>query len=48
MLKADDNTIYQLDNQNRARQYQDKQVRVVGRVDAKSNSLHIESIELAW
>jgi hypothetical protein len=48
MLKADDNTTYQLDNQNRARQYQDKQVRVVGRVDAKSNSLHIESIELAW
>ena len=46
ILKAGDNTTYQLDDQNRARQYQDKRVRVVGRVDAESNTLHIESIDL--
>jgi Protein of unknown function (DUF5818) len=47
VLKAGDNTTYQLDDQNRARQYQDKQVKVVGRLDADSNTFHIESIERA-
>jgi hypothetical protein len=47
VLKAGDNTTYQLDDQNKARQYQDKQVNVVGILDADSNTLHIETIELA-
>ncbi len=46
VLKAGDNTTYQLDDQERAMRYQDKQVKVVGRLDPASNSLHIESIEL--
>jgi hypothetical protein len=47
VLKAGDNTTYQLDDQDRARRYQDKQVMVVGRLDPDSNTFHIESIELA-
>jgi hypothetical protein len=47
VLKAGDNTTYQLDDQNKARQYQDKEVNVVGVLDADSNTLHIETIELA-
>jgi hypothetical protein len=47
VLKVGDNTTYQLDDQSRAAQYQDKQVKVVGRLDADNNTLHIESIELA-
>ena len=47
VLKAGDNTTYQLDDQDRASRYQDKEVRVVGKLDADSNTLHIESIELA-
>ena len=46
VLKAGDNTTYQLDDQDRAKQYQDKQVKVVGRLDPASNSLHIDSIEV--
>jgi Protein of unknown function (DUF5818) len=46
ILKAGDTTTYQLGDQDRARQYQDKRVRVVGNVDADSNTLHIESIDL--
>ena len=47
VLKAGDNTTYPLDDQSRAAQYQDKQVKVVGRLDADSNTLHIVSIEVA-
>jgi hypothetical protein len=47
VLKAGDNTPYQLDDQERARRYQDKQVLVVGRLDTETNTFHIESIELA-
>jgi len=46
VLKAGDNTTYQLDDQNRASQYQDRQVQVVGTIDTASNTLHIKSIEL--
>jgi len=46
VLKAGDNTTYQLDDQERARRYQDKQVMVVGRLDPESHTFHIESIEL--
>jgi hypothetical protein len=46
VLKAGDNTTYQLDDQNRARQCQDKRVRIAGKLDVDGNTLHIESIEL--
>lgn len=46
VLKAGDNTTYQLDDQSRAAQYQNKRVKVVGRLDAGNNTLQIESIEL--
>jgi hypothetical protein len=46
VLKAGDNTTYQLDDQDRARRYQDKQVLIVGSLDARSHTFHIESIEL--
>jgi hypothetical protein len=46
VLQAGDNTTYQLDDQNKARQYQDKQVSIVGILDTDSNTLHIETIEL--
>ena len=47
VLKAGDNTTYQLDDQDKATQYQGKQVRIVGRFDLDTNTLHIESIALA-
>jgi hypothetical protein len=47
VLKAGDNTTYQLDDQSSAAQYQGKQVKVVGILDADNNTLHIEGIELA-
>jgi hypothetical protein len=46
VLEAGDNTTYQLDDQDKAKQYQDKRVRVVGKVDADTNTLHVESIDL--
>jgi hypothetical protein len=47
VLKAGDNTTYQLDDQEKASRYQNKQVTVVGRLDAGSSTFHVESIELA-
>ena len=46
VLKAGDTTTYQLDDQDRAKGYQDKQVLVVGRLDSDNYTLHIESIAL--
>jgi Protein of unknown function (DUF5818) len=46
VLKAGDNTTYQLDDQDRAKRYEDKRVMVVGRLDADNHTFHIESIEL--
>jgi Protein of unknown function (DUF5818) len=47
VLKAGDNTTYQLDDQDKAKRYQDKQVLVVGTLDAANHTIRIESIELA-
>jgi len=47
VLKAGNHTTYQLDDERRAAQHQDRQVKVAGRLDADSSTLHIESIELA-
>jgi hypothetical protein len=46
VLEAGDNTTYQLDDQERARRYQDKQVLVAGSWDAATNTFHIDTIEL--
>jgi hypothetical protein len=46
VLKAGDNTTYQLDDRKRAARYQDKQAKVTGRLDFATNTLHVESIEL--
>jgi hypothetical protein len=47
VLKAGDDTTYQLDDQIRAGQYEDKPVKIVGSLEVPSNTLHIESIAFA-
>ena len=46
VLKAGGTTTYQLDDQERAKRYQDQQVTVVGALDTASNTIHVESIQL--
>lgn len=46
ILKDSSGTTYQLDDQNNAKQYEGKQVKVVGNLEAKTNTLHIVSIQL--
>ncbi len=45
ILKAG-GTSYQLDDQNNAKQCEDKDVRIVGTLDAGGNTIHITKIEL--
>ncbi len=47
VLKVSSNSAYQLDDQNRARQYEGKQVKIAGTLDADGKSLHITGIDLA-
>lgn len=37
---------YQLDDQDRAKQYEGKQVKIIGNLDSTSNTLHVSSIQL--
>jgi Protein of unknown function (DUF5818) len=46
ILKVSTNGTYQLDDQDRAKQYEGKQVKVAGTLDTNGHSLHIISIEL--
>src|ERR1700722_16211372 len=46
VLKAGNNTTYQLDDQEKARHYQDQQVIVVGRLNTETNTVHVEGIHL--
>jgi hypothetical protein len=46
VLKAADGASYQLDDQEKAKHYEGKQVKIVGNIDAHGTTLHIESIEL--
>jgi len=46
ILKVSINGTYHLDDQDRAKQYEGKQVKVAGTLDANGNSFHIISIEL--
>jgi hypothetical protein len=41
------NVSYQLDDQDRARQFEGKQVKVTGKLDMNTNLIHVESIEAA-
>jgi hypothetical protein len=46
VLKVSNTTAYPLDDQERAKQYEGKQVRVDGTLSPKDNSLHVLNIEL--
>ena len=46
LLKVSGNSAYQLDDQEKAKQYDSKQVIIGGTLDAKGRSLHVINIEL--
>jgi Protein of unknown function (DUF5818) len=46
ILKVSSSSAYQLDDQDKAKQYEGKQVKINGTLDASGNSFHIISIEL--
>ncbi|MFZ0806542.1 MAG: DUF5818 domain-containing protein [Candidatus Sulfotelmatobacter sp.] len=46
MLKMSDRSAYQLDDPEKAKPYEGKQVKVAGKLDPKSNVLHVLGIEL--
>jgi hypothetical protein len=46
ILKTSGTNVYELDDQERAKQYDGKQVKIAGTLDATGNSLHVTSIEL--
>ena len=46
VLKSSDNMVYQIDDQDRAKAYEGKRVKISGSVDAKTNLLHISTIDL--
>ena len=46
VLKVSDATTYQFDDQDNAKRYEGKEVKIVGSLEAKTNLLHVTSIEL--
>ena len=46
VLKTTDKQTYELDDQDKAREYEGKQVKIVGSLDRTTNMIHITSIEL--
>lgn len=46
VLETEDNIAYQLDDQDRAKQFEGKHVKVVGTLDRTTGIIHIKSIEL--
>jgi hypothetical protein len=46
MLETEDNIAYQLDDQDKAKQYEGKRVKVTGSLDRSTGILHVSSIEL--
>ena len=46
VLETADNLAYQLDDQDRARQYENKHVKVMGTLDRATGIIHVKSIEL--
>ena len=46
VLKTTDKQTYELDDQDKAREYEGKQVKIIGSLDRTTNMIHITSIEL--
>jgi hypothetical protein len=46
VLKTTDKQTYELDDQDKAREYEGKQVKIVGSLDRTTNVIHITTIEL--
>ena len=46
VLQTPDNLAYQLDDQEKARQYEGKHVKVTGSLDRATGILHVKSVEL--
>lgn len=46
MLETDDNIVYQLDDQEKAKQCEGKRVKISGTLDRTTGILHVSSIEL--
>jgi len=46
VLKVSSNSAYQIDDQDRPKQYERKQVKIAGTLDGDGKSLHITGIEL--
>jgi len=46
VLKVAGNTSYQLDDQSSVKQYEDKDVKIIGTLDAGSNTIRVVKIEL--
>jgi len=46
MLETEDNIAYQLDDQEKAKQYEGKRVKVTGSLDRTTGIFHVSSIEL--
>ena len=46
VLETSDNLAYQLDDQEKAKQYEGKHVRVMGSLDRATGIIHVRSIEL--
>jgi Protein of unknown function (DUF5818) len=47
VLKASDSKTYQIDDQDKARQFEGKQVKIVGSLDPSTGTIHLQSIEPA-
>jgi cell division septation protein DedD len=47
VLKTTDNMTYQLDDQDKAKEFEGKQVKVTGGLEAKDKLIHIQNIEAA-
>ncbi len=47
VLKASDSKTYLIDDQDKARQFEGKQVKIVGSLDASTGTIHLQSIEPA-
>ena len=47
VLKASDKKTYQIDDQEKAKQFEGKQVKIVGSLDMSTSTIHLQSIEPA-
>jgi hypothetical protein len=47
VLRTTDNMTYQLDDQEKAKDYEGKQVKVTGGLDAKGKLIHVQNVEAA-